>query len=379
MKNRTKLLIGLLIVGIILCSYCISELTLHEEQIYRNPRVVEGEYVLKLGNLTLITAEELEEANLKQGFPEDTPYMLRIWLSQPKEWDNQRDVKIFSVSPPFKQQKADPEFGNTLLYWDLSDVVDEGDINISIKFQYTAYETYYDIDPEKIGQYDKDSDLYKLYTREENWIEFTPEVEALVEEIVDDEENPYLQAKRIYDWLIDNMEYRYPAMAERGVKYSLPRRSGDCGEYSLIFIACCRYLGIPARPVLGGLAIPGEEGFRGHAWAEFYLPNYGWIPVDATYAQGLLNHPENAKILGVPNDRYYYFGHLDNKRIIYSKGMNIKLEPPIPQIFSKGRNASFQPLIPSFDDRITILQPYYPLTWGFDKTEMESELKISRG
>jgi transglutaminase-like putative cysteine protease len=49
-------------------------------------------------------------------------------------------------------------------------------------------------------------------------------------------------------------------------------------------------------------------------WAEFYLPEYGWLPVDPTIAD--INGAGRA-----------YFGNLDNKRLILHKGFSIVLQP----------------------------------------------------
>ncbi len=50
-------------------------------------------------------------------------------------------------------------------------------------------------------------------------------------------------------------------------------------------------------------------------WAEFYLQGVGWIPVDPTVGQR------------EPGLRDYYFGNMDNQRIILHKGFNVTLNP----------------------------------------------------
>ncbi|MGE7471174.1 transglutaminase family protein [Bosea sp. NPDC003192] len=54
-----------------------------------------------------------------------------------------------------------------------------------------------------------------------------------------------------------------------------------------VFMTCARLLGVPARYVSGYVAasdsLPHADG--AHAWAEAYLPDYGWIGFDA--ANGL--------------------------------------------------------------------------------------------
>jgi len=46
----------------------------------------------------------------------------------------------------------------------------------------------------------------------------------------------------------------------------------------------CRAVGIPAR-IQAGFSFhrPSETLEDGHMWAEYYLENYGWIPVDVTW------------------------------------------------------------------------------------------------
>ena len=52
-----------------------------------------------------------------------------------------------------------------------------------------------------------------------------------------------------------------------------------CGGLSSVYISILRNNGIPARFMTGGTV--HESGiFGGHVWTEFYLENYGWIPVD---------------------------------------------------------------------------------------------------
>lgn len=59
-------------------------------------------------------------------------------------------------------------------------------------------------------------------------------------------------------------------------------RHGVCQDYAHIFCAAARHLGIPAR-YIGGYFLRGDgvvDTEAGHAWAEAWLPDLGWIAFD---------------------------------------------------------------------------------------------------
>jgi transglutaminase-like putative cysteine protease len=61
-------------------------------------------------------------------------------------------------------------------------------------------------------------------------------------------------------------------------------RRGVCQDLAHIFIAACRSLGVPARYVSGYLrrsdGVVDQEA--GHAWAEAFVPDLGWVAFDPT-------------------------------------------------------------------------------------------------
>jgi transglutaminase-like putative cysteine protease len=58
-------------------------------------------------------------------------------------------------------------------------------------------------------------------------------------------------------------------------------RSGVCQDHAHIFIACCRELDIPARYIGGYLLTDGDsEQAAGHAWAEAWIADIGWVSFD---------------------------------------------------------------------------------------------------
>ncbi len=60
-------------------------------------------------------------------------------------------------------------------------------------------------------------------------------------------------------------------------------RRGRARDFAHIFIACARFLSLPARFVAGYRAVD-EDGAKpgAHAWAEAYAPRLGWIAFDPT-------------------------------------------------------------------------------------------------
>ncbi|MBV8698709.1 transglutaminase family protein [Bradyrhizobium sp.] len=60
-------------------------------------------------------------------------------------------------------------------------------------------------------------------------------------------------------------------------------KRGVCQDYAHIFIACARSGGVPARFVSGHfLRSDGRVNqAAGHAWAEAFVPNLGWVGFDA--------------------------------------------------------------------------------------------------
>ncbi|MDB5240066.1 MAG: transglutaminase [Spirosoma sp.] len=64
---------------------------------------------------------------------------------------------------------------------------------------------------------------------------------------------------------------------------------GSCRDYTTLFIAACRSLGIAARFVSGYLVGNPQQEHQLHAWAEVYLPGAGWRGFDPTEGSVVVN------------------------------------------------------------------------------------------
>ena len=326
--------------------------------IYRNPRVYNVEYSFKM-------------------FPDpnkiDRIKDLKLWIPIPREWDFQKSVTIISVEPEPHAKYVDPEYGNPMLFWDFGKVQEKPSYKVNIKYRLEQYEVYADVDPNRIGPYDKNSKDYILYTHSTHTISITDKVKELAKIAVGDEKNPYLQAKRIFELVRKKMRYQGGGRLRRergnGVEDILnfpvidqetgeECYKGDCHDYSTFFVALCRAVGIPANTVLameywrpwikledfepdnkfpslspdGLAAVRGRGALSAHAWVEIYLPNYGWIPVD----------PQKGR-----------FGQLGNYGfIIISKGRDIKVGPYTPQKQNEGYGMNYVLLHKGSVDRL---------------------------
>ena len=64
---------------------------------------------------------------------------------------------------------------------------------------------------------------------------------------------------------------------------TLSCRQGSCRDVSVLFIECCRSVGLPSRFVTGYNEIDlNSEEKNLHAWAEVFIPGGGWIGYDPT-------------------------------------------------------------------------------------------------
>lgn len=89
-------------------------------------------------------------------------------------------------------------------------------------------------------------------------------------------------ARLCYNWVMDNITYGIYD-GPNSINDILNRMSGDCGNQHAVWMSLMRASGIPARPIV--MKAPDPDGYS-HVRAEFYMPGYGWIPVDPTNEQG---------------------------------------------------------------------------------------------
>jgi protein-glutamine gamma-glutamyltransferase len=135
-------------------------------------------------------------------------------------------------------------------------------------------------------------------------VSLDPRIESLARTLVGEEREAMARALLISDHLRDAYVYtRMPRAVGDGEPLStflFERRSGHCEYFASAHAVLLRTLGVPTRLVtgfVGGDWDPerSEWVFRGHhahAWTEVYVPDAGWVLVDATPgAQAVIQPP----------------------------------------------------------------------------------------
>ena len=87
---------------------------------------------------------------------------------------------------------------------------------------------------------------------------------------------------------------KYPENQDRrlGADQALRTGSGDCDEYTDLFITLARIRGIPCRRLTGYFIHQKNNDAEPHAWAELNSSTIGWIPIDIAL-RNIGNHTIN--------------------------------------------------------------------------------------
>ncbi len=78
------------------------------------------------------------------------------------------------------------------------------------------------------------------------------------------------------------LNIKYPEKQDRrlGADQALRTHTGDCDEFTDLFITLARIRGVPCRRLTGYFIHPSTYEPEPHAWAEILSPTQGWIPID---------------------------------------------------------------------------------------------------
>jgi hypothetical protein len=143
-------------------------------------------------------------------------------------------------------------------------------------------------------------------------------VTKLRREIPPSAKSPFEKAKAIFDYVVDNMEYKKvgTGWGQGDTYWACSQKYGNCTDFHALLTSMARAEGIPTQFGIG-FSIPRDKtegpiaGY--HCWLELYLPKLGWTPVDASEAK---KHPELRPLL---------FGHHPADRILFSEGRDLLL------------------------------------------------------
>ncbi|MDZ4836530.1 MAG: transglutaminaseTgpA domain-containing protein [Candidatus Melainabacteria bacterium] len=123
----------------------------------------------------------------------------------------------------------------------------------------------------------------------------TEELFKLGEDNSDPRFNWFVQSQQICDYLRENYEYDKMRDVDAESKdlvqdFLFDRKKGSSTDFASAFVVLTRCVGIPSRLVTGFSPgewnqMSGEQEVKMkhiHAWAEVFIPEFGWVPFDAT-------------------------------------------------------------------------------------------------
>jgi len=236
---------------------------------------------------------------------------LYLWMPRILPTAEQRSIESLAQDP---QPLLD--ITEASLY-SFSNLQKGGKIHVVRGWMVDRYAVSTQVSPGDVPPYTPGSELYARFTAPDLLVPSTsPEVARAAAAVVGGEKNPWLKARRIYDWLLTQVSYSAPVEDTVG---ALRSRKGNAFVYSSLYCALLRAAGVPARMVSGYLVGDAGQPTRRHFWDEFYIETLGWVPVDPALGD------EKTLLPYTPaqdfDARSFYFGNLDNQHLTFTKGL----------------------------------------------------------
>lgn len=233
----------------------------------------------------------------------------RMWIPI-AESDEFQEIQLLESSVPKSAKRIkDANYGNTLFFIELGTENSGEEISLT-----------YSVKRKEKGPYNAPLPDKSLYLASTKLMPTGGRFEEIAKEELGDKINePHLiQARVLYDYIIDNMRYmKFGDYGKGDSNYACDSKTGNCTEFHSFFISLARSVGIPARFAIGA-SIPSDRNEGGidgyHCWAEFYADGKWW-PVDIS---------EGNKYTALAT---YYFGRHPANRIELSRGRDLMLTP----------------------------------------------------
>ncbi|MFQ5833062.1 MAG: transglutaminase family protein [Candidatus Thorarchaeota archaeon] len=209
-----------------------------------------------------------------------------VRLALLKDWIPVQTVEDLAIDT-FPNQTTTDIYENEFVWYDYRDFK----VNQSIDLWFHANLTLPFVDYASadlpITPYNTELDIYKLYTAFEPLADSTdPSIRNVAQslEVLND---PLGTAFNLYNFTASFLDYRLMS-STKGASYALRNGVGDCDEYTYLFVALSRSLGIPAVEHTAWLAdfapgfVTSDEGAVAHAYPMFYIEGVGLVPADPT-------------------------------------------------------------------------------------------------
>ena len=257
MKKVSKMLIIMLLMILTLVSSVFAS---------------ENEYVI----VKNMEYKNTYSTTLKQGFVE-------VLLGK-IDFTKYAEDEYVKVTPKPTELNYD-DFGNLYAYYSAVGMRPGEKIHITIERK-TKASTFVTSEPVLARSNGSVTEENKIYVLPQERIESdNEEIIQKANELTEGLTTDYRKASAIFEYVNTTLIYdASEAYANKGALAALHSSRGVCEEFATLFVALCRAEEIPSR-VVAGYKVETENGVEkliDHAWAEIYLDDYGWLPVEPT-------------------------------------------------------------------------------------------------
>lgn len=242
--------------------------------------------------------------NLGQNPAQDVPLRLAL----PVDMEDQKMLSYTLSEPP--ERESNDSLGNKFIHFTIPQIDPVSEHVIVMNISMRLWSVDYDVEPELVGNYLGEEDVWLA---ESNYVNVNePIVQDVANQIANESDWAVDIGWNTYEWIIDNIYYQQIA-GENDARTTIELGEGGSAEFGNLFVALMRANNIPARRLSGwgGHFDAGDQlpiNRFAHGWAEFYLPEVGWLTADPTW--GITSRFDN-------------FGNSDDNHVVLTRGAGV--------------------------------------------------------